>query len=639
MNSLLLSSYSFFVAERSNLNILLKLYSVFGFQKSNTNAAYLQDTCSKESKALYRNVARMIASAETLYSTSLEQIQLIEDNLFKDLCLGKFVIPGLKNVLVSITDDNDYVCSTAEVSYSIYTRIFNRIASNLFTTDRSISKTCTLNDDTTLIDKDVFKAISQNMITANLPSIEDDEEYLDLICEYVHSADHSINVLFTKLLAQNTLNKKPLLDTYITPIGCIDISKFVNQDLSYNFEELIMQVHRAVYYLDLMCDAMQYSSVYLENYSRPIGLSIAGIDILANKLKQKVLVNTLDEPFAILLHDIAKYISTEALLSSINIVDKMGKSNVIFKSDLDSIALQNILADMKCGPCEYYSYAMDQLNEGNLRNSQRLIIQNTDLFSVENTSSLNQDDIIRTLSIFTRYIDGPVHQTFKLNEADDCKKILRSCYQNNISHVSIHKESCSCDCHCNNNRLLEDILKDAKIEELVKVLRDNKHIFNKLFASFVSSGRSAQIIREDSNDDINPSVSTGSFIKVILPNTQINFNGKFDHMDRLKELFVICNDKNCNEDLDVLAKIVSLALQNSKDYSDTCHQLLWIFKSNSDSINIKEFEYTSVHTNASTIIHNLYELFSIVLPDLEYVYLLQKYGTAEEANSKMQFIL
>ena len=79
---------------------------------------------------LCRRVARMIASAETLYTDDIERIRLIENNIFYDMWERRFLFnsPALFNLGIDLTTDvelSTIIYDKDLISYDDYTLLYN----------------------------------------------------------------------------------------------------------------------------------------------------------------------------------------------------------------------------------------------------------------------------------------------------------------------------------------------------------------------------------------------------------------------------------------------------------------------------------------------------------------------------------
>ena len=235
------------------------------------------------------------------------------------------------------------------------------------------------------------------------------------------------------------------------------------------------------------------------------------------------------------------------------------------------------------------------------------------------------------------YVDEVVDRRIKLCNIpkDSLCDILENSYEkvNEIYFEPCNDHNDSCDIKEDNT--LEEILRNSKTEELVEILRNDKHIYNKLFASFVSSGRANSIIREDSEDDVKPLYGIGSFITCNTPYGLLNISSKFDSMDRMKEIMIMFNhpDSSFKNLIDTLVITISNILQENYDYKIRYNKLIYSLRYKYAGLN---FEYNSVIQNDTKItVYSIPDLLSYVIPDMEYLYLLNKYGTREEVNNRM----
>ena len=244
------------------------------------------------------------------------------------------------------------------------------------------------------------------------------------------------------------------------------------------------------------------------------------------------------------------------------------------------------------------------------------------------------------------YVDEVTDRTIKLCNVskDSILNILEKSYGkvNEIYFEPCNDEhNHSCDININNDKKenitlsLEEILKNVKTEELVTILQNNKHIYNKLFASFVSSGRANTIIREDSDEDTKPLYGIGSFITCGTPYGILNISSKFDNMDRMKEVMIMFNhpDTSFRNLIDTLVVIISNFLQENYNYKVRYNKLIHSLRYKYSGL---EFEYNSIIQNDKIKVYSIPDLLSYVIPDMEYLYLLNKYGTVEKVSNRIQ---
>ena len=273
---------------------------------------------------------------------------------------------------------------------------------------------------------------------------------------------------------------------------------------------------------------------------------------------------------------------------------------------------------------------------------------------------IDPSEHVGIVSIFAKYIDTSISKTINLpNSAtvDDIKKVYMGCYKNGIKGITIYRDGsrsfqpitatnkkdketenteehkCSGNCKCG----LEKTMKKASPEQLIEIFKNDASIFNKFFSSFVESGRSAEIIpydEEDSTYEKNPSTGVGSFINIKSPYGTIYFSAKFDIRDRMREVFITLNKsgQELKAITEALSRLVSIILQESIDYKSAYRRMCKTLKGIGG---FEAFVYDGERTKKEYIVKSIPDLLSYVLPDLEYIYLLNKYDDPEIAVSNM----
>ena len=280
--------------------------------------------------------------------------------------------------------------------------------------------------------------------------------------------------------------------------------------------------------------------------------------------------------------------------------------------------------------------------------------------------SYSENDIfdIEVENTHSYLISGIVsHNTINLpNSAtvDDIKNIYLNCYKMGIKGITIYrdgsrsyqpltatnkkddnkttsendKKESSCGGKCKHD--LESTLKLATTEQLIDIFKKDVNLYNKFFSSFIESGRSAEIVSyEASEEEKNPNSGVGSFINVKSPYGTIYFSSKFDNRDKMREVFITLNKsgQELKAITEALSRLVSIILQESADYKVAYRRMCKTLKGIGS---LYAFVYDGERTKKEYVVKSIPDLLSYVLPDLEYIYLLNKYGDPEVAVSAMK---
>ena len=100
----------------------------------------------------------------------------------------------------------------------------------------------------------------------------------------------------------------------------------------------------------------------------------------------------------------------------------------------------------------------------------------------------------------------------------------------------------------------------------------------------------------------------------------------------LQQLFVNIWQQELKAVTEALSRLISIALQEADNYEIVFRRLIKTLNSISG---FEYFVYDGVRTGEEYIVRSIPDLLSYVLPDLEYMHLLNKYNDPDIATSKM----
>ncbi len=198
--------------------------------------------------------------------------------------------------------------------------------------------------------------------------------------------------------ATNPCGEQPLPNFTSCNLGSINVEKFVNPDGDFNWSEFRAQVFRSIYYLDLVIDACCYPLEKIEQRTRairPVGLGIMGLADAS--ILQKIKYGS--DEFNKFCEKLAGEFSSNALIATIKIVTDAGKApfeehglvKKLFENykgrSFDEMRAEKIIPVTLLNTLDKLSsedlkFALENLYEGNLRNSRRLSIAPTGSISM-----------------------------------------------------------------------------------------------------------------------------------------------------------------------------------------------------------------------------------------------------------------
>ena len=174
---------------------------------------------------------------------------------------------------------------------------------------------------------------------------------------------------------------------------------------------------------------------------------------------------------------------------------------------------------------------------------------------------------------------------------------------------------------------LEEIIKNISIEELIDYIKKDSILLNKLFSGVKNNNSS--IMDKNENLEYNAVFGTGSFINIKTPYGTIYFSGKFDENDRLREVFITLNKsgQELKAITEALSRLVSIILQESSNYITAYRRIV---KTLNGIGGFEAFVYDGLRSGKEYIVKSIPDLLSYVIPDLEYVYMMNKYDNDED---------
>lgn len=285
-------------------------------------------------------------------------------------------------------------------------------------------------------------------------------------------------------------------------LGSINVYEFVEKDFNgkyfFNYDKFIAQIHRAMYYLDLVIDVTSYPLKNIEENTkdiRPVGLGIMGLADAAILLGYTYG----DDDFLEWCDNIGKALAKHSLLSSIFMADLKGSYPVAktFVDRLYTEPVENLPRSFVSAITtneddgEYDVNIIDMMVMSGIRNSRRLTIAPTGTISLLlNTSSsiepnfafewyrdvitennekiklkythrlntpenakagllLTAHDIdvdmhIEPVAVFAKYVDAAISKTVNLPETatvDDVKYVYEKCYEKGIKGITIYRNN------------------------------------------------------------------------------------------------------------------------------------------------------------------------------------------------------
>ena len=587
-------------------------------------------------------IARLIASIEleSLESNlskskskeKLEILKLIEYNILNDIINNRFrfndyINNKLNEEIESLVSNTDLL----ELNYSLndYEKLYEWHKKQL---------NITHNDNIEYI------KLTEEFIEDILDS--KDNSALDNIANIILTNNSNTEIKFVDKI----YNEDVIVN--LNESGYIILDNFIKND-KFLFNEYISQICRSTYYLDLITDLFIRNNGYLK--ARVIKL---GID--KDSFKNLSKLSSDEDILRSVYQDIFKYLSMFSLLISTRIVLYFNKvsskrnmlkgklSDYIDLSNDDNYSLENITDMLKNientnKVNDHIIYTLINMMNYNYKMYEEVVcslmgqrFRNCSLLNLEVTENIDKfiDNNIKL------YIDG--ERKLYVNSyttIEDIKKIIVDNYIKNKYTSIIFRQS------KNEINSLKNILTNSSIESLIELFTNDSKIFNKIMCSLIESGRSASIAQYNNELYKEPINGIASYININnTPYGKMIFIGKFDNTDRLRELSVNLIDNNdieLNYFIEILSDSISLILQSCYDYKESFNKICKLLKK-FNNINLIQFTYKSnMIFEKEYNIYNMCDLLYYVLQELEYLYMLNKYGDPNIAisNMKTKFLL
>ena len=599
-------------------------------------------------------IARLLAYSEFEYlkhnyccntSDRLRVLKLIEYNIVNDIINKRFkfndyVTNKFKKEINKIINEKDNVL---KFDYTI------RSYEDLYKRFKSISST-TFNDNSKAVklSNEFIDTIIKNDFNSSLDQLADD----------IHTINYSFKVEYIDKI------KGPI--SICKDGGYIILDGFIKNN-AFLFNDYIAQICRSTYYLDLLIDLFVYYNGNCDSYLLKDRYLYRVIELGIDKDSYISLPKLSSDKDILksLYKDLLKYLSIFSLLMSTRIVTEFEKIKCSSKTlrerlDIsynDSFSVENVTELLKSmdintldDPILYTLKTMMEYNYvifdevlyslmcNKIRNSKLLSI-----YVIEEIDYFMENDIRRSINgNVDLYVDA------SYISIDSIKKNIVSTYINDkYTSITFVKD--------NNNKIInnytskEDSLKSLLVntstESLINIFKDSSKIYNKVMASLIESGRSANIIQYNNELYKEPINGMASYININnTPYGKMIFVGKFDNTDRLRELTVNLIDNNdieLNYFIEILSDSISLILQSCYDYKESFNKICKLLKKFSN-INLIQFTYKSnMIFEKEYNIYNICDLLYYVLQELEYLYMLNKYGEPNTAisNMKSKFLL
>lgn len=288
---------------------------------------------------------------------------------------------------------------------------------------------------------------------------------------------------------------------------------------------------------------------------------------------------------------------------------------------------------------------------------------------------INCNDHMGIVKIFAEYIDASISKTINMpNETtiEEIQHIYMEAYKMGIKGITIYRDGSRSyqplstgtqkkeytdadikDMVTNGNidtiihNLSDRIGSIESIEEIKEAISGIYHILNgngnenkeliKKISSTISEESTTKNVVVDIKNELHrrrPVNGTGSFLQLKTPYGTIHVAAKFNEFDEMREVFITLNKsgQELKAVTEALSRLISIALQESVDYKSTYRRLIKTLRGISG---FEAWVHDIVRTDEEVILRSISDSISHVLPDLEYLYLLNKYGTKEEALKRM----
>ena len=131
-----------------------------------------------------------------------------------------------------------------------------------------------------------------------------------------------------------------------------------------------------------------------------------------------------------------------------------------------------------------------------------------------------------------------------------------------------------------------------------------------------------------------PKKGQGSFMQVKTPYGTIHISAKFNNRDEMCEVFITINKsgQELKAITEALSRLISIALQESVNYKETYRRLMKTMKG---IAGFEAFVYDGEISGQEHVCKSIPDLMAYALPDLEFLYLVSKYGSKDEALKRI----
>lgn len=557
--------------------------------------------------------------------------------------------------------------------------------------------------DGELIGEDHFNSNYKRLILSNYFLDNSNSMYMDSICRDIKKKiidDDKYNtpiIIFRDKLYAEALSHDKF--NIFTETGDIILDSCIEDCDLFDYEYFSRLIRRSTYYSDLLLDIINPISSTSSIEERNISLGI----ICDNSNKLIKICNSYHNILNIVLRDFMKYLGICSLSMSCKLTSTFNKPTTYHNISEELGYLDrssNTIYSFDSSIDSYISKVQDNLYKYNIKESQNIPILNILKYHTEEYDIIEGKETIKDLihrnirnnkltsidlysfkdilyqvdigKVFYPYVNGlitgfvyvykdstykdirkEIYRLYKDKYINSIRFIKIDEYMNNtkeedtISNVDSTSTTALIDNKINDNNkidisILEDTLKRSSTQDLIDTFKKNANIFNKVFGCLVESGRSASIVKYTEDLYKQPKSGLGSYIHTNTPYGKILFSAMFDKSDNLRDVIIILNDSLDIEFINfvsLISKLISTILQECSNYKNTYNELCRVLRS-FNNYRTSQFIYESNRLIDKVYsINNICELISYVLPDLEYVYLLNKYSEPSLAISYMKYVI
>ena len=261
----------------------------------------------------------------------------------------------------------------------------------------------------------------------------------------------------------------------------------------------------------------------------------------------------------------------------------------------------------------------------------------------KNAREISTADHMGIVSIFAKITDCSISKTINMPNEITVREIEEAyinCYLQGIKGITIYRDG------SRSGQPISDI-KTKKSEENNNQLTDEE--VNKLFDILRANNFTDEDILAISNytykpcdhkcehhDRVRrcPDKGSGEFMKIKTSYGKVYVMAKFNDNDEMCEVFVTQNKsgQELKAVTEALSRLISIALQEADNYAIVFKRLI---KTLNGISGFEYFVYDGERTGEEYIVRSIPDLLSYVLPDLEYMHLLNKYHDENIAINKM----